>query len=122
MTLRRILILSALVVTASCTLWTRSGIDEPTPLNTPTAPTAVVRGTVTSAGVECPALRGDDGKTYTVANPAPMRLRNGLHVRVVGPQAQVSTCMQGTTIRSTSIENLSGTVVDPTSSSAATRR
>jgi hypothetical protein len=128
MTLRRILVLSALLATTGCAMWTRSGTDEPTPLNTPVAPTLFVTGSVTTTGAECPAVRGDDGKTYTIAAPSPMPLRNGLHVRAIGSQAQVSTCMQGTTIRATSIENLSGTIIDPASAvapkapSGATRR
>ena len=118
MTLRRILVLSALVATTGCSMWTRSGTDEPTPLNTPVAPTLIVNGSVTNTGAECPAVRGEDGKTYTIATPAPMALRDGVHVRAIGSQAQVSTCMQGTTVRTTSIENLSGTVLDPTSAVA----
>ena len=118
--MKRILILVAGLAMSGCALFRgHSAGDEPTPLNDPIAPTVIATGTVTNAGVECPAVRADDGKTYTVAK-AQMPLNANTHVRVVGSQAQASTCMQGTTIRSTSIENLSATVMDPTAVTATT--
>jgi hypothetical protein len=54
-------------------------------------------GTLTGEGVECPAMRGDDGRLYTLAgNIGPFR--PGDRVQVLGRPAQVSFCMQGTTI------------------------
>ena len=58
--------------------------------------TVRVTGTVTDEGVECTALRGDDGRLYTLAGR--YRLRPGMRVRVIGRLAEASSCMQGTTI------------------------
>lgn len=54
-------------------------------------------GTMTREGVECPAVRGDDGRLYTLAGDV-RGFRPGDRVRVEGWPAQVSVCMQGTTI------------------------
>jgi hypothetical protein len=57
-----------------------------------------VTGVITNEGVECTALRGDDGRLYTLAG----RFRDltpGERVRVIGRVAQYSFCMQGTTIQ-----------------------
>lgn len=57
----------------------------------------VVRGVLTDEGVECQALRGDDGVLYTLAG----RIEGyevGDRVRVQGTVAEVSICQQGTTI------------------------
>jgi len=56
-----------------------------------------VIGTITREGVECPALRGDDGALYTLAGDV-RGFRPGDRVRVEGRPADFSTCMQGTTI------------------------
>lgn len=56
-----------------------------------------VRGTLTAEGVECQALRGDDGKLYTLAGRKTAGAPNA-KVCVCGKVAAVSTCMQGTTI------------------------
>ena len=57
----------------------------------------VVQGVLTDEGVECPTLRGDDAKLYTLAGD----LRGheiGDRVLVVGTVAHVNFCQQGTTI------------------------
>lgn len=56
-----------------------------------------VTGRLTDEGVECPALRGDDGRLYTLAGDAG-GFKPGDRVTVVGTVAEMSTCMQGTTI------------------------
>lgn len=56
-----------------------------------------VRGVLTDEGVECQALRGDDGILYTLAGPVE-GYAVGDRVRVQGTIAEVSTCQQGTTI------------------------
>lgn len=56
-----------------------------------------VTGRLTDEGVECPALRGDDGKLYTLAGDTG-GFKPGDRVTVVGTIAEMSTCMQGTTI------------------------
>ena len=57
-----------------------------------------VTGTLTRQGVECQAMRGDDGVTYTLAGDLG-NFRPGDRVEVTGRRAQMSTCMQGTTIQ-----------------------
>ncbi len=57
----------------------------------------VVRGVLTAEGVECPALRGDDGILYTLAGKTE-GFEIGDRVRVEGTVAEMSICQQGTTI------------------------
>ena len=54
-------------------------------------------GVITNEGVECTALRGDNGRLYTLAGGAG-GFQPGDRVRVIGKVAQLSFCMQGTTI------------------------
>jgi hypothetical protein len=68
--------------------------------------TLTITGTVTREGVECPAVRGDDGKLYTIVGAGREKLTPGVKVRITGTVVQVSTCMQGTTIEATSIDVL----------------
>lgn len=60
-------------------------------------PTIRVTGTITNEGVECPALKADNGKLYTLAGGTG-GFKPGDRVRVIGKVVQVSICMQGTTI------------------------
>jgi hypothetical protein len=53
-------------------------------------------------GVECPALRGDDGQLYTLLGDLG-GFRLGDRVRVSGPIAEANFCMQGTTVKVESI-------------------
>ncbi len=55
-------------------------------------------GRITDEGVECLALRGDDGVLYTLAGDVP-ELTKGETVVVEGTLAETSFCMQGTTIQ-----------------------
>lgn len=55
-------------------------------------------GTITSEGVECPALRGEDGVLYTLTGDV-AALTAGDAVAVRGTLAESSLCMQGTTIQ-----------------------
>jgi hypothetical protein len=64
-----------------------------------------VRGTVTSDGVECTAVRGPGGALYTLAGGA-QSLSAGVEVRVRGTIAGPSICQQGTTIDVKSIERM----------------
>jgi hypothetical protein len=61
-----------------------------------------VTGELTDEGVECPALRGEDGRLYTLAGEIG-DLGPGDRVRVEGTVAEMSFCMQGTTIQLESI-------------------
>lgn len=62
-----------------------------------------VTGRLTDEGVECPALRGDDGRLYTLAGDTG-GFEPGDRVTVLGTVAEMSTCMQGTTVSVRSIE------------------
>ena len=63
-----------------------------------------VRGKLTDEGVECQALRSDDGELYTLVGDL-NGFHNGDHVVVCGTIATVSFCMQGTTINVSWIGN-----------------
>jgi hypothetical protein len=81
----------------------------PIPLPTPVPPrpqppqagVVTVTGTLTREGAECPALRGDNGRLYTLTTRG--RFQPGDRVRVTGTIAQFSFCQQGTTIQVRSI-------------------
>jgi hypothetical protein len=60
-------------------------------------PTVQISGVITDEGVECTALRGADGRLYTLASNSG-GFQPGDRVRVIGRVAQASFCMQGTTI------------------------
>jgi Protein of unknown function (DUF5818) len=64
-----------------------------------------VTGVLTEEGVECRALRGDDGRLYTIGRGL-QQYGTGDRVRVVGTVAEMSFCMQGTTLDLHSIERL----------------
>ncbi len=59
-------------------------------------------GTITREGVTCTALRGDDGRLYTITDQ-PGGFRPGDRVRITGDVAEMSFCQQGTTINLRSI-------------------
>ena len=63
-----------------------------------------VRGTLTGEGVECQALRGDDGELYTLTGDL-SGFEEGDRVKVRGTVAEVSICQQGTTIEVQSIRD-----------------
>jgi hypothetical protein len=64
----------------------------------PPGEAVIVTGTLSSEGAECPTLRGEDGKLYSLTGANLGKLVPGSHVRVEGTVAEMSTCMQGTTI------------------------
>jgi len=66
-----------------------------------------IEGVLTDEGVTCPALRGDDGELYTLAGDIG-DLQPGQRVRVTGEVAEMSMCMQGTTIALHEIAPLAG--------------
>lgn len=68
--------------------------------------TMTITGTVTGEGVECPAIRTEDGTLYTIAGGDRQQLREGTRVRVTGTVAEMSICMQGTTISASRVEVL----------------
>ena len=75
----------------------------------PAPGTAVdVTGTLSSEGAECPALRGDDGTLYTLADPSAGEFKPGDRVHVTGEVAGMSRCMQGITLTATTITAADG--------------
>lgn len=62
-----------------------------------------VTGVLTEEGVECQALRGDDGRLYTIAADLE-GFDAGDRVRIRGRIARMSFCMQGTTLTVERIE------------------
>ena len=62
-----------------------------------------VVGRLTSEGVECQALRGDDGQLYTLLGGGLVDLPVETRVRVIGERLEFSSCQQGITIRVQSI-------------------
>ena len=62
-----------------------------------------VVGQLTSEGVECQALRGDDGQLYTLLGGELGDLPVETRVRVLGERLEFSSCQQGITIRVQSI-------------------
>ena len=57
-----------------------------------------IEGVLTTEGVECPALRGDDGTLYTLAGDLG-GFKPGDRVCVVPTYPEMSHCMQGTTVQ-----------------------
>ena len=72
----------------------------------PQPASVTITGVVTAEGVECPAVRGEDGKLYTITGSGRETLRPGMRVRISGTVAEVSTCMQGITVSATQVEAL----------------
>jgi hypothetical protein len=60
-------------------------------------------GKLTNEGVECQALRGDDGELYTLLGGELGDLPVDTRVRVIGERLEFSSCQQGITIRVQSI-------------------
>jgi len=56
-----------------------------------------LRGKLTEEGVECQAMRGEDGRLYTLVGEL-KGFRAGNAVCVRGRVAEISMCMQGTTL------------------------
>ncbi|HEX7707903.1 MAG TPA: DUF5818 domain-containing protein [Thermoanaerobaculia bacterium] len=95
-------ILLAVVVVSGCAVQPQS---EQAPVSESPG-VFTITGVVTAEGVECPAVRGDNGTLYTIAGGDRQKLREGVRVRITGTAAQISFCMQGTTINATTIEVL----------------
>ncbi|MCL6698610.1 DUF5818 domain-containing protein [Sphingomonas sp. NSE70-1] len=60
-------------------------------------------GKLTNEGVECQALRGDDGELYTLLGGELGDLPVDTRVRVTGERVEFSICQQGITIQVQSI-------------------
>lgn len=66
-----------------------------------------VRGRLSDEGIECPAFRGENGTLFTLAGDT-SPFGTGDEVCVCGTVADVSFCMQGTTIAVTHISSGQG--------------
>ncbi|MBL28083.1 MAG: hypothetical protein CMM50_11115 [Rhodospirillaceae bacterium] len=66
------------------------------------AGTVCVSGTLTNDGVECPAFRAEDGGLYTLTGDLG-GLQPGDDACVCGTPAEISFCMQGTTLAVSSV-------------------
>lgn len=85
---------------AGCATRLPEGIPEG---EAPPAEVAVkVQGQLTTEGVECQALRADDGTLYTLLGDL-KGFKAGDAVVVDGTPVQISFCMQGTTLQIRSI-------------------
>jgi len=69
---------------------------------TPAAAAVKIQGEMTSDGVECPAMRADNGAVYTLLGDL-KGFKKGDRVTVEGTPVQMSFCMQGTTLQVTQI-------------------
>jgi hypothetical protein len=67
-----------------------------------------ITGTLSNEGAECPALRGDDGKLYSLSDPSAGGFKPGDRVRVTGEVASMSMCMQGITIGNPTVTAVKG--------------
>lgn len=65
--------------------------------------TIIVTGVVTDEGVECRAMRGDDGALYTFGN-LPDDIPVGVRIRVHGEVMADSVCQQGIALRVERVE------------------
>ena len=57
-----------------------------------------VPGRITDEGVECQAMRGRDGRLYTLVGDPGEAPAAGSELCVCGRVAELSSCMQGTTV------------------------
>lgn len=94
---RTILPVLSLFVLALAALLATPAQAQPTPAEKK-SDVVHVTGTLTDEGVECPALRGDDGQLYTLTPRDLQGFSVGDRVRVTGKLAERSFCQQGTTI------------------------
>jgi hypothetical protein len=103
MILRSVASCAALVLTLACPAAAPAPdpADEEPP--TPSKGRITVVGTLTDEGVECQAMRGDDGELYTLGGNLE-GYHTGDRVKVTGEVAEMSFCMQGTTITVVTIE------------------
>jgi hypothetical protein len=90
----------AMFVSGACAMSNRDVAENNAEINGGGGVTII--GRLTSEGVECQALRGDDGQLYTLLGDLG-KLSVETRVRVSGERLEFSTCQQGITIRIQSI-------------------
>ena len=100
----RIEVTGTRAATAICQQGTTINVSQIVLLDS-VAPSAIdLTGTITREGVTCTALRGDDGRLYTIAGQTG-GFQPGDRVRITGDLAQMSFCQQGTTVNVRSIRS-----------------
>ena len=73
--------------------------SAPREIDTPSDPKTIkVQGQLTSGGVECPAMKADNGTIYTLLGDL-KGFKAGDRVMIEGTPVQISFCMQGTTLQ-----------------------
>lgn len=95
-----------LFVAAACsqvpTSSNEATVEKPTTTTTSSSEITII-GKLTTEGVECRAMRADgSNELYTLTGNV-AGFKPGDHVKVVGKVAEISFCMQGTTIAVSSI-------------------
>jgi hypothetical protein len=98
----RVLPLALLVLILSACATAPPPAPDPMPESPAGAKPMTVRGQLTTEGVECPALRGEDGALYTLLGDLG-GFKPGDRVVVEGTPVEISFCMQGTTLQVTRI-------------------
>ena len=99
---RKSLGFAALILASGACAMSKGGSSPDNPAEKDSVQTTVV-GRLTSEGVECQALRGDDGQLYTLLGGDLGNLPADARVSVIGERVEISTCQQGITIRVQSI-------------------
>ena len=89
-----------LLTSGACAMAESDGRADRAP--TASAPLLTISGRLTDEGVECQALRGDDGQLYTLVGDLG-GLKADARVRASGRRLEISYCQQGTTIQVSSI-------------------
>ena len=85
---------------AAAALWgCASAPAAPDPPEPPPSDRGTIRvqGHLTAEGVECPAMRSEDGTLYTLLGDL-KGFKAGERVVVEGTRVEISFCMQGTTL------------------------
>jgi Protein of unknown function (DUF5818) len=99
--MRFVLLLACAFAVGSAGIPLKAAIERQVTAQQPQSIT--VTGKLTDEGVECKAMRGDDGKLYTLTGDL-KDFRTGAYVKVTGRIAEMSNCMQGTTLSVEKIE------------------
>ena len=99
--MRQLLLL--LFVATACSQTPTSANEPAVQPATDTQGEVTIIGKLTAEGVECRALRADGSNELYTLTGKTGGFANGDHVKVVGKIAEISYCMQGTTIAVKSI-------------------
>lgn len=67
----------------------------------------VITGILSDEGIECKAMRADDGRLYTFTN-LPNEIATGDRITIEGAKQRVSICQQGITIKLDAVKRHAG--------------